>query len=87
MRCSLPYSVHDRGGHIVSHRFIYACWAFKVQVQIVVCAAGDDHPGYGEQQQLRQPREPVMPQTAVVPTASPSSRHRSNGLQKLMTTD
>jgi hypothetical protein len=20
----------SRGGHVVSHRFIYACWAFKV---------------------------------------------------------
>ena len=29
MRCSLPYSVHDRGGHLVSHRFIYAYWAFN----------------------------------------------------------
>ena len=30
MHCPLPHRVHDRGGHVVSHRSIYAYWAIKV---------------------------------------------------------
>ena len=34
MRYSLSHRVHDRGGHTVSHCFIYAYWAFKVKVKV-----------------------------------------------------
>ena len=30
MHWFLPQRVHDRGGHVVSHRFIYTYWAFKI---------------------------------------------------------
>ena len=29
LHCSLPQTAHDSGAHVVSHRFIYAYWAFN----------------------------------------------------------
>ena len=71
MRYSLSHRVHDRGGHAVSHRFIYAYWAFKVKVEVLAFIADSTQSQQGTPSaEPASKRDGVSPQQDAVADAN-----------------